>query len=116
MKRVFKHMIIGLILSVILFVALVIFANSNNIWTFKEGFIILFFGVIFGTIGYTLVKLWHDWYSSHTIRFTRHPFQLFIVTYITDPILGIIGFNVLGYYLMSKIEPLNNLFSKFLSK
>jgi hypothetical protein len=110
MKRVLKHLIIGLILSAVLFIALVIWLNSiesETKMTFTQKFLIVLFGVIFGTIGFTLVKLWHDWFYSHFTVFTRNPLQLIIVTYIVDPIVGVIGFNILGYYLMYKIGVLN---------
>jgi len=115
MKRVLKHLIIGLVLSTILFIAFFVLLRSSEM-TITEKLVIVFFGIVFGTVGYTLVKLWHDWFYSHFVVFTKNPLQMFIVTYIVDPIVGIVGFNVLGYYLMSKSEWLSNIFEKILQK
>ena len=66
-------------------------------------------------MGYTLVKLWHDWFYSHFTVFTKNPVQLIIVTFIVDPLIGVVGFIGLGYYLLYKIGFLGQLFGMYMT-
>jgi len=131
MKRIFRHFIIGLILSVVLVVVLLILMNKyldvNIANTVKEtgekipvgiyfkSILVGLLGLVFGSVGYTLVKIWHDWFYSHFTVFTRNPMQLIITTYIIDPLIGVVGFAGLGYYLLYKIGFFSKLFGMYMT-
>jgi len=106
-NRLKLHLIVGAVLSTILVIAVLIWF-SQQLKTAGEKFPISFIflsllAIPFGTIGYFLVKIWHDWFNSHFVTFTRNPVQLLIFTYIVDPLVGVVGFMVLGYYCLYKI-------------
>lgn len=112
-SRVRSHLIVGCILSTILVVACLIFLSSQ----LMEGGLsipisLIFIAIIaipFGAIGYTLIKIWHDWFNKYFVVFTRNPIQLLVFNYIIDPLVGVVGFISLGYYLLYKAGLLNGL-------
>jgi H+/Cl- antiporter ClcA len=114
MKRISKYLIVGAIISFVLITIIFILFYK---YLFKEMFqdvkipIMFYFkliflgilGLLFGSVGYTLVKLYHDWFNSHFIVFTKNPIQRAFVTFIVDPLIGVFGFIGLGYFLIYKI-------------
>lgn len=106
-NRLKLHLIVGAVLSTIIVIAsLVWFSQQLKTTGEKLQFSIIMLSLLaipFGTIGYFLTKLWHDWFNSHFVTFTRNPIQLLIFTYIVDPLVGVVGFIVLGYYGLYKV-------------
>jgi hypothetical protein len=120
MKGVLKHLIVGVILCVVIFVVLVVFVNTNaegaeGKLSFLEWLPLGFLVILFGTVGYTLVKIWSDWFSRHFVVFTKNPIQYAVTKFIIDPLIGVVGFNILGFYLLNKMSWFNFL-DKILSK
>lgn len=111
-KRGFlKRIITGAIISFLLFAAFIGLAICTGYG--KElkpytGYLVLFIilWTLFGSLGYAVVSGIIDYFYTHYIHYTTNPISEFFWDRIIAPLIGIVGFNILGFSILGSVfEP-----------